>query len=420
MPSYVAKRIRFRNGERLSVVSVPGGLPVHEATLYLDLFRTRGRAANTIHFVCCTLALLYRELDRSGIRLIERLESGRFLTASELVRLASLAQMRMGDVDDDAPKKANSNVVNIARIGFRFKKDGPERIPVDVATLASRLRYMAGFLKFVSGYVGTTLSPAMRVSLEHECATALEAFHAQIPSVSQRAKLGARIGLSSDEQSRLVSAVHPDSSENPWARSFVRKRNWLIVVLLLATGMRRGELLGLQIGDLHSHGSKLRIIRRADAAEDSRRVQPNTKTHDREIELAPSIMKAIWGFINEERRAIRAARKIPQVFVSDEGQALSTASLDKLFLQLRNACPGLPGKLTSHVMRHTWNERFSEQADALGLTEAAEQQARNQQQGWAENSKMAATYTRRHTAKKGNEISLKLQKNLDDQLQQRK
>jgi integrase len=43
--------------------------------------------------------------------------------------------------------------------------------------------------------------------------------------------------------------------------------DWLIVVLLLATGMRRGELLGLQIGDLDQRQPKLRIIRRADASE---------------------------------------------------------------------------------------------------------------------------------------------------------
>ncbi len=417
MPSHIAKRIRFRNGERLSILVVPGGLPVHEATLYLNSFRTKGRAANTIHFVCCTLALLYRELDRAGIRLIERLEAGHFLTASELGRLASLAQMRMVEVDAEALEKPKSNVINIRRVGLRLETNQPERVPVDVTTQASRLRYMAGFLQFVSGYIAATLTPAVRAHLDDECSRALEAFRAQVPAVSKRAKLDARTGLSVEEQDRLVSVVHPDSPDNPWSRSFVRKRNWLIVVLLLATGMRRGELLGLQIGDLNQRQPKLRIYRRADAVEDARRVQPNTKTHDREIELAPSIMKSIWRFINCERRAIPPARKIPQIFVSDDGKALSVASIDKLFLQVRQACPGLPVTLTSHVMRHSWNEQFSKQADALGLTEVDEQQARNQQMGWSEYSKMAATYTRRHTAKKGNELSMNLQKKLDDKLQ---
>lgn len=419
MPSFIAKRIRFRNGERLSVLAVPYGLPVHEVTLYLDSFRKKGRAANTIHFVCSTLALLYSELDRAGINLINRLEDARFLTAPELARLASLAQLRMADADEEGTGniKAKSNVINMARFSLRLKTNSQQRVPVDVATQASRLRYMADFLAFATRYVAPTLSSEAHSRLEQESAQALAAFRAQVPSVSRRAKLYARVGLSAEEQDRLVSLVRPDSPDNPWDRGFVRKRNWLIVVLLLATGMRRGELLGLQIGDLNPREPKLRIIRRADAPEDARRVQPNTKTHDREIELTQSIMKAIWKYINEERRAIPAARKIPQIFVSDEGDALSSASIDKLFFQLRRACPGLPVALTSHVMRHTWNERFSEQADALGLSEVAEQQARNQQQGWSDNSKMAATYTRRHTAKKGNELALKLQESLDAKLQ---
>jgi len=48
MTSYIAKRVRFRNGERLSVLTVAYGLPVHEVTLHLESFRKRGRAANTI------------------------------------------------------------------------------------------------------------------------------------------------------------------------------------------------------------------------------------------------------------------------------------------------------------------------------------------------------------------------------------
>jgi len=44
-------------------------------------------------------------------------------------------------------------------------------------------------------------------------------------------------------------------------------------------------------------------------------------------------------------------------------------------------------------------------------------QARNSQQGWSENSKMGATYTRRFTARKGREISLKLQERLDADLE---
>jgi integrase len=420
MTEYVARRVRFRNGERLSVLHVPYGLPVHEVTLYLDKYRRKGRAANTIHFVCLTLALLYRELDKAKVHLSGRLATGHFLTAPELNRLASAVQYRMDDLDADEADKGKSNVINLLRVRLRRKTGETEREAVDVATQASRLRYMADYLDFLSDYVGSTLSHSERRSLKAEKEDALTAFRANIPTASKRAKLNARVGLSGEEMERVLAIVHPESPDNPWERGFVRLRNWLIVVLLLATGMRRGELLGLQIGDLNPSQPKLRIIRRADAAEDLRRIQANTKTNDREIELRPAIMKRLWSFINTERRAIKAARKVPQIIVSDEGDALSESSIDKLFAQLRTACPGLPVRLTSHVMRHTWNDRFSEQAEALGLTDTVEEKARNAQQGWSDNSAMAATYTRRHTARKGREVSLKLQERLDEKLKQDK
>jgi integrase len=416
MLKYVAKRIRFRNGERYSVLSVPNGLPVHEVAVYLDKYRRKGRAANTVHFVCCSLALLFRELDKAKVKLIDLLVGGRFLTIPELERVASAVQYRVDDLEDTEGDEVVSNVIHIARIGLRRKTNDKPCRSVSIQTQASRLRYIADYLEFIAAYVGATLTGPAQQALAAESARALSAFREHIPEVSNRAKLGAREGLSFQEQDRLLNVVHPDSPENPWKRGFVSSRNWLVVVLLLASGMRRSELLGLQIGDLHSNQPKLRIIRRADSVDDPRLIQPNTKTSDREIELTPAIMKVLWSHINLDRRKIKAARKVPQIFVSDEGAPLSESSIDKIFVQMREACPGLPVKLTSHVMRHTWNERFSEQADAMGISESVEMKARNNQQGWSDDSEMGTIYTRRHTAKKGREISLKNQEKLDEKL----
>jgi len=361
-----------------------------------------------------TLALLYRELDTAGIDLLQRLRQGQFLTVQELNRLVDATQYWLADLsDEDADERGSSNVIDIKRIRIRRKSAVEEAKPVSVGTQATRLRYMADYLGFLATYIGATLSASLRKEMAFESDRALEAFRAQIPPVSKRAKLGAREGLSKDDQDRLLKVIDPDSPDNPWERGFVRQRNWLIVVLLLATGMRRGELLGLQIRDLDQRLPKLRIIRRADASEDPRRIQPNTKTNDREVELRPAIMRAVWSYINYHRKKIKTARKYPQLIVADEGKPLSLKSIDKIFVQLRDACPGLPITLTSHVMRHTWNERFSEQAELLGLTDAVEEKARNEQQGWADNSKSAATYTRRHATRKGRELSLKLQEQLD-------
>lgn len=414
MKKFIAQRIVFKNGERLSLLTGTDGLPVHEVTLYLETFRNNGRAANTIHFACQCLSLLYRELYLARIDLLERLQQGEFLTSPELGRLNSAARYRQDDLEEDVLGD-RKNVISLRRIGMRHRKQNVERQAINAHMYASRLRYIANYLEYISNYIAATLPRSKRTELVADATYTLKAFRAEIPKISKRNQLDSRIGLSVEEQDRLVAIVHPDSPDNPWVHGFVRRRNWLIVVLLLASGMRRGELLGLQIGDLHPGQPKLKILRRADSADDKRINQPNTKTYDREIELATAVMRVLQHYL-KERRHIKAARSIPQVIVSEDGNALSMQSVDKLFKELRAAIPGLPVRLTSHVLRHTWNERFSEQADSMNLSEVAEQRARNNQQGWSENSKMAATYTRRYTERKGRELVLKLQEKMDEKL----
>jgi len=414
MPRYLAKRFRFQNGEHHSVLKGPDGLPVHAVTLFLQKFRKRGRAANTIHAVCQCLALLYRELDANPqVDILGLLRNGRFLSVSQLARLADAAQYRMKSQTHEDEQEAIRQVVSLKSVRMRRSKPPVEVEGVCKASHANRMRYMADYLGFLASYYAAELPPQPCRQLNLESAEVLRTFKAQIPKVTKRAQMGAREGLSKEDQGRLLRIVHPDSPDNPWKRGFVRHRNWVIVMLLLATGMRSGELLGLQVNDIKQQLSKLGVLRRADASEDTRRTPVGTKTNDRELELLPGIMRALLAHINEERHRIRAARKHPQVFVAQNGKPLSTRSIGKIFQQLQAAWPELPVTLTSHVMRHTWNERFSEQADEMGISEVEEARARNEQQGWTENSQSARNYTRRHTRLKGRVIALKLQENLD-------
>jgi len=420
MTGYTAERIRFENGERHSVLRGPSGLPVHEVTLYLGKFRTKGLAANTIHFACASIGVLYNSLSAERIDLIQRLCQGEFLTVPELARIATAAQHWVRDGHEEE-LSTSATLINVRRISARRGRSDADvvRRAVNVQTRASRMRYIADFLAYISSYVGTTVQRAQREDLRAETLHALGGFREHIPRITKRAKLGARVGLSIEEQDRVLAVVHPDSPNNPWARGFTRRRNWLIVVLLLAIGIRRSELLGLQLRDIHADQPKIDIMRRADAPEDARVSQPNTKTNDRTLEVSTSIMRVLIAYM-KERRDIKSARRHPLLIVSDEGDALSQKSVDKIFRQIRAACPELSIKITSHVMRHTWNERFSEQADAIGLSEVAEQRARACQQGWRDNSKTAATYTRRHTERKAQQLSLKIQEDLDGKVNGRR
>lgn len=224
MTRFVAKRVRFRNGERHTVLSRPGGLPVHEATLYLAKYRKRGLAANTIHAICVVLALLYRELAKADIDLLERFRQGRFLTAPELNRLSEAAQYRVDDLsDEDLEDPSSANVIDIRRIRLRGKAVVDEVKAVAVTTQVSRLRYMADFLGFLAMYVGATLPAPLQRELARESANELKAFLAQVPRKSRRVRLGAREGLSKEDQDRLLRVIYPNSPDNPWERGFVRQ-----------------------------------------------------------------------------------------------------------------------------------------------------------------------------------------------------
>lgn len=411
---FSVSRIRFRSGERYSFL-LREGMPVYLAVLFVNRFRTKGRAANTLHQVCSVLALLHNDLDSRGIDLRGLLAQGRFLSLPDIHRFADSAQYVASEpICPQRGKK--SRVVNIEKARLRATTKAERRQTVDSATYATRLRYARAYLSFTADYVRSTLPSDLASQLAEEAERGLDALSAHIPRVSRRAKLGARQGLTHQEESLLLDVIDLESPRNPWRSEFVRTRNRLIVILLLASGMRRGELLGLQVKDLSSHQAKLKILRRADAAEDARLHQPNTKTGDREIPIAPNVLSALIDFIRTQRHKIKAARKIPQLFISDEGDALSLSSINQIFVDIRNACPELPKGLTAHTLRHTWNERFSELADRVGMPEVEEQSARALQQGWADGSKMAAVYTRRHTASKAQELSLKLQHALEEQI----
>ncbi|ENZ76265.1 MULTISPECIES: hypothetical protein [Ralstonia] len=136
MTKFVAKRVRFQNGERHSVLSRRGALPVHEATLYLAKCRKRGLAANTIHSVCMALALLHRELAKANIDLLERIRPGQFLTAPELNRLAEAAQYGVDDSEHAEKEGQRSRkVIDIKRIRMRR---GPAAVDVKAVSEARR------------------------------------------------------------------------------------------------------------------------------------------------------------------------------------------------------------------------------------------------------------------------------------------
>jgi integrase len=204
-----------------------------------------------------------------------------------------------------------------------------------------------------------------------------------------------------------LRVTNPDSRENPWKKPFVRLRNCLIVLLLLALGLRRGELLSLKIRHVQTALKRLQVIRNQDDRDDPRKKQPQAKTRERMLPLGPELLALTMQYI-KERGKIAAARKHGFLIVSETGKPLSLSASTEIFAELRIKCPGVK-PVTAHVLRHTANEIFSDEADEIGMDPVTERRLRTELMGWSPTSEMPEYYLQRKTREQGTKASVGVQ-----------
>lgn len=374
-------------GERLpALLDGATGQPLFDPLVYVTT-RLRGRAANTIHQHVVALARLLAFCGERRIELSERIRSGRLLALHELDGLFGAIGTPKGRGGPKSPQRGLSRV-----------------------TSANRLRAIRAYLSW--------LTTRRLHQLAHEGADYgryqiardrfIAEFDARLPSV--RVSVSPKSGLTPRERERLLDAVDPSSRTNPWRRSSARSRNGLIVRLLYELGVRRGELLALRLEDFNARESRLGIVRRPDNPKDPRRKQPVVKTEERVLQLSSGLAEDLLQYVLRDRAPLVKGRHGFVFVATRNGVPLSASGLDKVFTQLRTV-EGLPRSLTSHTLRHDWNDRFSATADEKRIPAGDEMRLRKYLQGWRWDGS-AQRYNRRHVVKRANEALLGMQAQL--------
>jgi integrase len=416
---YAVRHVVLDSGERLPMLCARStGLPLFEPTLYaLTELRARNRSTSTIDQALRGVMVLHRVLERLGIDLDARFNDGRVLAQGEVEEVARQCRLTLEAVTEEAPPGRAPPVakaVSLEKARMRSVAT-TARSEVDAATAAIRLRYIRDYLRWRATDRLLKWGPKheLYADMMNAAEVVCRALDQRIPTTSGRNTLTRREGMSSAALGRLLAVIEPTSPDNPWSGDHARERNALIVRLLLSLGVRRGELLGLRISDINFQANEVLIARRADDPEDPRKLQPNAKTNDRLLSLEDDMAVLTRRYITGSRRAIKGARRHEYLIVANgSGAPLTLAALNKVFVALRRKCPDLPEQLTPHVLRHTWNDNFSEVMDKQRVSEETEKKMRSRLMGWSETSNTAATYTRRHVQHKAREASLELQKNL--------
>lgn len=402
-------RTVMRDGERYPVLLNAGGAPCWYPTLYATTqLRNNSKAPSTITSVLAAIRLLLKWCEAESIDLETRLARRDFLAMSEVENLCRYLQSKAA---------GSEKVVHIAKSGgHREAARSSIQTPgqrVVTNTQYIRLTYVADYLDWLAH----RLVEREARHIDQDCQAAIkrmvQSIRARRPKKTAQSNENKRQGLTGAQHKTLLSLVEPGSDINPFSDK-VQVRNKLIVHLLDELGLRQGELLSIRIPDIDFSRNEIVVPRRHDDPDDPRKRQPVAKTMDRRLPIKSELAELVSDYVIGPRRAIKRARRNDFLLVVHKagpycGNPMSSKGIDKVFRKLREAQPAILDGLSSHILRHTWNDRFSELVDAKGMERPEEAKLRSYLMGWKEGSGTAAIYTRRHTRQQAKKAALRLQ-----------
>ena len=368
---YSIRHIVAADGERMClVVERATGLPVFEATIYaLNALRPRSGSHSTVdQALRGTVALLEFLHDRS-IDLPARVASGIFLSIQEIDGLIQSLHARVSRSRATKGHRGEGR----AHSGLR-----PGTITIRLDAIVRTLDWM---IQLHGHRAWTTLD--VRVAGEQQATLFLKRLVARRPRTCSRG--GMRRGLTPEQMAALFAALHKLADEadrvGDTESLFIADRTLLWFEWQYEFGHRTGEMLGLRLADIDHEAGTYRIVRRPDARDDPRPDLARVKGESRELLLSPYLSKKTREH-QQMRGRLPHAETHDFLFVASNGTPLSRSSVNKTFRKLREDNPSLGGNFCSHIMRWTWNEQFSEDVAAAGLSEAEEMQARALVMGW--------------------------------------
>lgn len=384
------RRYRGSDGERFSVLVDELGMPLFYPTLFATwTLRGRSDAANSISNSLNALKALLAWEARREINLVSIFTQGVLLDQNQIRDLCDFLQRSL----------ESERLYKVTSIRQKPKVVGASVHYFRISTAAL-------YLKFLAHRVAPHL-PAKEI--EDMVAT----IKAHRPGKSNKSRIDRdEIHLSVEMLQIIEAALKPGSLNNPALDGGVQLRNALMFFILKLTGMRRGELLNLRIGDINFGDNTMAIVRRPDSTIDTRKNQPTAKTRPRRIRIAPALVESIADYVKDARRKVPGARKHDYLFVTHkegptQGAPLSIGAFSKWMGQISGIVDN--AGFHAHALRHNWNYEFSRLADEKKFSSAEEEKTRSYWMGWSETSGTAATYNRRHTKEKAQQAGLELQ-----------
>lgn len=334
-------------------------IPVYYPNLYITMEHS-GRALETTKKYLEHLAVFEEFLAFSSIDLIAHLElrpHSQYLTDSELSRFVS-----------DAGFSKETLAMKYA--GMRLHPTAYKS--VGKVHARQRIEAVRDYLAFLYDKLGD--------STRYEAADDLKKrINRKIKAASpawKKTRTDEMKGLTSEERTRLLEIMHPDSAANPFSDEAIRLRNYIILLLGLDMGLRRSEMLLIKTSDVHWHSRQLAVVNLEDESLDPRTMAPQFKTHERMLVMTDDLYDAITEYESKYRHrkprsGTSQARRHPFLLVAhkrNEGGPLTIKAVDGVLARVREIAPEL-AHVHTHILRHdavyTMLESMREELAAL-------------------------------------------------------
>lgn len=413
MLPFEARRFVSRSGKEVVVLLNRAGQPLFWPNVFVTSeYRKASRSANTSVKVLRSLGMAQMWAEAHGRDLDHDLRVGDFLSIQDVEELANFLRLTATDQEAWAARVATppSGMPNVLRLedfrpdpGHLSKSEQKENDPVEAA---ARIRWVASYIEWhLSQRLG-----ALDRQRQKSCdlRSVGESIVARLRQLVPRITSGSsdELALEGVERQILVridEAMRPRDPRNPFQPGFVQTRNYLIWRLLVDTGARRGEVREAKADHIKFSTRRFEIH--------------VSKTIPRTVPISPITADAFDQFMEQHwSRLPRQTRRSGYLFTDENGRQLSLRAFNRIFERARKIVPGVPGFITPHTIRRSWNDQFSATIDSLPPdkrpSEDEEVKMRNRLQGWTGQSSMGGRYAKRHIRHKADYLAEALMNNL--------
>ena len=429
------KTLIFENGERHPILIGQDEMPHFYTTLYVTAKLRSSLAVNSISNRLKALLCLFEWENKRNRCLATEFEQEKFLTSADISDLRDHLKINVSSQkkSDLRETRVSNRVLNIA---------GASKVVTTIATVGrahhyNRMTCVAEYLHFIATITNQYRNSSNTTRVIDKMAKDIKKARPKGKGKNVAAEIDDSV-LSDGLLAEFMDVAEPTHPLNPFTNTTVKNRNYLMFRLIKETGIRRGELLSLELTFLELTGDKpsIWVRRKHDDKFDPRSRQPVSKTKERKLPIKKETATLLDNYILSERAVTPNANKHPYLFITHrkcktQGQPVSASYFDNAVIPKMKAVDTRFSVIHAHLFRHEWNVGFSEKIDleneirSISLTEgkpskpqidpAYEAKMRKDLMGHS-SEKSGDVYNQRYIRKQANEIMLAEQEELQEKI----